>query len=41
MQKYFEREKDRLKDSLERVELQVKQKNEAEELKKKGVSCGL
>lgn len=40
MKKYFELEEDRLKDFLKREELWEKQKKEADELKKRTVSCG-
>ena len=39
VKKYFQVEEDRLKDVLKREELWAKQKKEAEELKKKTVSC--
>lgn len=40
VKKYFELEEDRLKDFLKREELWEKQKKEADELKKRTVSCG-
>lgn len=40
MRKYFELEEDRLVDFLKRDEAWAKQRKEAEELKKKMVSCG-